>query len=63
MRRFHGYLLGRVVRMKQKKYVAASEYGKRNSELDKQVMQFGNHAVTLYRRPDALPAYSGDGVG
>jgi integrase len=39
--------------MKRKTYVAASDYGKRNSELDKQVMQFGNHAVTLYRRPDA----------
>jgi integrase len=40
--------------MNRKLYVAASDYGKRNSEIDKQVMQFGNQAVTLYRRPDAL---------
>jgi integrase len=40
--------------MKRKTYVATADYGKRNSELDKRVMQFGNHSVTLYRRPDAL---------
>jgi hypothetical protein len=54
MRRFHGYLFG--IRMKRKTYIAALDYGKRNSEVEKRVMQFGNHAVTLYRRPDAFEA-------
>jgi len=39
--------------MVKKRYVASTDYGTRNSELDQHEMRFGNHAVTLYRRPDA----------
>ena len=39
--------------MKKKPYVASTDYGKRNYELDKDIMHFGSYAVTLYRRPDA----------
>jgi hypothetical protein len=39
--------------MAKKKYVAATDYGKRNSELDKHDLHIGDQVVTLYRRPDA----------
>jgi integrase len=39
--------------MKRKVYVASNDYGKRNYELDKYIMQFGSQAVSLYRRPEA----------
>ena len=33
-------------------YVAKRDYGKRGSELNKKVISFGRHKVTLYRRGD-----------
>jgi integrase len=39
--------------MKRKPYVPSTDYGKRNYELNKDIMQFGTYAVTLYRRPEA----------
>jgi integrase len=38
--------------MKTRPYVAATDYGKRESQKDKQVIEIGEFSVTLYRRSD-----------
>lgn len=39
--------------MKRKPYLASKDYGTRSYELEKVIMPFGTHSVTLYRRPEA----------